>query len=421
MTRTGPVTVVVAPDKFRGSLTATGAAAAIAAGLRDAAAERGVELILRLLPVADGGEGVVEAALGAGYAPRHRTVTGPTGEPVEATFAVDATSGTAVVELAAASGLALVSGGGDSASALGASTCGTGQLIVAALDEGVSRILLGVGGSATTDGGTGLAAVLGARFLDADSAELTPGGAALTGLDRIDVSGLDSRLADVEVVVACDVDNPLTGIRGAARVYAPQKGATVDDVAVLDEGLRRLAAVLRQDVGADVEVLAGAGAAGGVGGGAVALLGARLVPGTDVVLDLVGFDTAVAGADLVVTGEGSLDAQSLAGKAPVGVARRAAAHGVPVLFLAGRVDLDDQSRAVLADLGSVGVLGITDMEPDVSVAVRDAARLLRLLTYRVLVGRLFDLPACGAASNVASSATRAGQPWLTPADDDPDL
>ncbi|MBA2768016.1 MAG: glycerate kinase, partial [Sporichthyaceae bacterium] len=197
---------------------------------------------------------------------------------------------------------------------------------------------------------------------------------------------LDPRLRDTEVVVACDVDNPLTGPEGAAQVYGPQKGATAQDVVALDAGLVRLAAVLRRDLGMDVETQPGAGAAGGVGAGAVAFLGARLTPGIDLLLDLVGFDETLAGADLVLTGEGSLDRQSLSGKAPVGVARRAQARGVPVVMLAGRVDLDDEARSRLRALGVVATHALLDLEPDPVLAQRNAASLLRTLAAHAFTG-----------------------------------
>lgn len=385
------VVVVVAPDKFRGSLTAAQAAEAMAHGLREAAAGRGVRLDLRVRPVADGGEGMVAAALTAGYHPHVRRVTGPSGSPVDATFAVSPDASTAIVELAAASGIRLLDHGGDTATSLTASTYGTGELVAAALDLGVHRVVIGLGGSASTDGGSGMAAALGARFLDRDGEVLPVGGGAVAHLGRVDLSSLDPRLAHVEVVAACDVDNPWTGPAGAATVFGPQKGAGPAEVAALDAGLRRLATVLRRDLGVDPDLLPGAGAAGGAGGGAVAFLGARLVPGIDVVLDLIGFDDALDGAHLVITGEGRLDGQSLAGKAPVGVARRAAARSVPVLFLAGQVDLDDDASAALAALGSVGVAALTDLTPDVAVAHRDAADLLRTLTVRTAIDLLEPL------------------------------
>lgn len=388
-----PLRVLVAPDKFKGSLTAQQAAEAIAAGTRDAAEALGLAVDVRLRPVADGGEGIVAAALAAGYLPHDVTVSGPIGEPVRARLALGGAHGrTAVVELATASGLALLPGGrGDATTALTASSRGTGELVRAALDQGVERIVLGIGGSASTDGGTGMASALGVRFLDREGRDLSPGGRALRDLDRIDTSGRDSRLAGVEVVVAGDVDNPLTGPRGAASVFGPQKGAGVDEVPLLDEALQVLAAVLRRDVGADVETTPGAGAAGGVGAGALALLGARLVPGIDLVLDLVGFDAALQGTGLVVTGEGSFDEQSLAGKAPVGVARRAAAHGVPVVVLAGRLQLDDVARDRLRDIGVVAAHALTDLVADLAVAQGRAAELLRDLAGRTLAPVLTDL------------------------------
>lgn len=391
-----PVTVVVAPDKFRGSLSAGEAAEALADGARDAATAHRVELDLRLLPVADGGEGTVEALLAAGWQGRRHRVTGPNGASVLAAFALSpatATPRTAVVELAAASGLSLLPGGrGDGASARTATTRGTGELVAAALDEGVARVVLGVGGSATTDGGTGLAAALGLRLLDGDDRPLLPGGAALSGLARVDTKRMDPRLAEVEVVVACDVDSPLTGPRGAAQVYGPQKGAAPEDVAALDAGLSRLAQVLRRDLGVDVERVPGAGAAGGAGAGALAFLGARLVPGVDLLLDLVRFDEALPGAALVLTGEGSFDRQSLAGKAPLGVARRARAAGVPVAVLAGRVDLTTDEREGLTALGVVDVRALLELEPDPARAVRDAARLLRRLAARMVAAWMGTIP-----------------------------
>jgi glycerate kinase len=291
-----------------------------------------------------------------------------------------------VVELATASGLAQLPGGRPDPRH--ASTWGTGELVAAALDERVQRIVLGIGGSATTDGGTGLAAALGARFLDAADRPLRPGGVALTNLAVVDLRQLDPRLRDTEILVACDVDNPLTGPRGAARVYGPQKGASPEDVTALDAGLARLAQVLHRDLGIDVDRVAGAGAAGGVGAGALAFLDARLTPGIDLLLDLVGFDEALDGADLVITGEGSFDSQSLSGKAAVGVSRRALAAGVPVLVLAGRVDLDAADRGRLAGLGIEATHALLDLEPDLQRAREQAAPLLRELAGRVMTNRL---------------------------------
>ena len=384
--------VLVAPDSFKGSLDAASAAAAIAGGLRRGGAAAGVGVDVVLRPVSDGGEGTVAMLLAAGWRRREVTVSGPTGRRVVAPLALSPAGGSprcAVVELATASGLDLLPDGHPDP--LRATTYGTGELVSAALDQGVQRIVLGVGGSATTDGGTGLAAALGARFLDSQGHQLPPGGGFLRELTAVDVSGLDRRLTAVEVVVASDVDNPLTGPRGAAHVYAPQKGATAEQVTQLDAGLARLAEVLRRDVGIDVEQVPGAGAAGGVGGAAIALLGARSTPGIDLLLDLVGFDDALVGSDLVVTGEGSVDAQTLAGKAPLGVARRARAAGVPVLLLAGQVDLDSAAREAFDAVGVVGIHALLDLEPDADIARRDAARLLGDLAARVFP-RLTALP-----------------------------
>ena len=372
--------VVVAPDKFKGSLTAVQAARAMADGLRRVWPDSEVLLV----PVADGGEGTVDAAVAAGYQRRTVPVQGPTGEPVLADFALR--GGSAVLELAEASGLRRLPRGRPAP--LTASTYGTGQLLLAALDAGARRVVLGVGGSATTDGGAGMAQALGARLLDADGAELPPGGAALLHLHRIDVAGLDRRLAATSVVIASDVDNPLLGPSGAAAVYGPQKGATPQEVERLDVALARYAAVVQRDLARAVDRTPGAGAAGGTGAGALAFLSARISSGIDLVLDVVGFPEALAGADLVLTGEGSLDAQSLRGKAPVGVARAAAAVGVPVIALVGRRDVtDDELRSV----GIASARSLLELEPDQDRAVRGAGPLLADLAEAVAR----SLPATG--------------------------
>ncbi|MFC5663312.1 glycerate kinase [Kitasatospora misakiensis] len=326
--------VVVAPDKFKGTLEAAEAAARIAAGIRRAAP--GTEV--RELPVADGGEGTLAAALAAGFTRVATKVAGPTGLPVDAALAVRGT--TAVVELAQASGLARLPGG--RTAPLAAGSYGVGQLIGRAVAQGARRIVLGLGGSASTDGGAGMLQALGISLLDAEGAELPPGGAALRRLDRIGLGPSARTLDGVEVVVACDVDNPLLGPRGAAAVYGPQKGASGEDLVVLEEGLTRFADVVAATVGRDVREAPGAGAAGGVGFAALAVLGATMRPGIELLLDLLGFDEAVRGARLVVTGEGCLDAQTLHGKAPAGVAAAAARAGVRAAAVAGRVELSER-------------------------------------------------------------------------------
>jgi glycerate kinase len=370
--------VLVAPDKFKGSLTATEVAAAVARGLT--AGRPDVEV--SCLPVADGGDGTLAAALAAGYEAVPVTASGPTGEPVETAYA--RLGDVAVVEMADVSGLGRLPGGRFAART--ASSRGTGEVVAAALAAGVRRVVLGIGGSATTDGGAGLLQALGAQLLDADGAPVGPGGAGLERLARVDVSGVAAALQGAEVVVACDVDNPLTGPSGAAAVYGPQKGADPDDVAHLDGCLARLADAVAEATGRDLRDEPGAGAAGGVGFAALAVLGAQLRPGIDLLLDLLGFDRLVAGADLVVVGEGSLDEQSLRGKAPVGVARRARAAGVPaVVAVCGRRDLDD---AALREADIDAAHALTDLEPDPERCMAEAEPLLERLAQGIATERL---------------------------------
>ncbi|MFF2349630.1 glycerate kinase [Kitasatospora sp. NPDC058115] len=364
--------VVVAPDKFKGTLEAAEAAARIAAGIRRAAPGADV----RELPVADGGEGTLAAALAAGFTRVPVEVSGPTGLPVDAAFAVR--GDTAVVELAQAAGLARLPGGRPAP--LAAGSAGVGGLIVRALDEGARRIVLGLGGSACTDGGAGLLQALGVSLLDAGGSELPPGGAALRRLARLDPGPSVRVLAGVEVVVACDVDNPLLGPRGAAAVYGPQKGASAEDVAVLEEGLTRFADVVAATVGRDVRDAPGAGAAGGVGFAALALLGATMRPGIELLLDLLDFGAAVRGARLVVTGEGCLDAQTLHGKAPAGVAAAAARAGVPVAAVAGRVEL---SERVWREAGFVAAYALGELGGGPSDAPARAGELAEVAGERL--------------------------------------
>jgi glycerate kinase len=366
-----PVRIVVAPDSFKGSLSAEDAAVAIAEGIARVLPD--AELLLR--PIADGGEGTVAAALRAGYAPLPARVAGPDGRPVDAVVARDAH--TAVVELATAAGLGQLA----EPAPLTAGTFGVGELLRAALDDGARRIVLGIGGSATTDGGAGMLQALGVRLLDDGGVELPPGGGALARLDRVDLSGLDPRIRDVELVVASDVDNPLTGPAGAAAVFGPQKGASPQDVAELDAALTRYAAVLARDLGVDVAALPGAGGAGGTAAGAVAVLGARVVSGAGLICDLVGLDQALEGAALAITGEGAVDEQTLRGKAPAEVARRARRAGVPCLALAGAVRLaPEQVRAA----GLAAAHGLTDLEPDLARCLAEPASILTRLAADVV-------------------------------------
>jgi glycerate 2-kinase len=361
--------VVIAPDKFKGSLSAPEVAMHVARGL--AAAVPGVRT--DQVPVADGGDGTVDAAVAAGYRRAERQVSGPTGEPVTAAFAIS--GDVAVVEAAQACGLSRLPGG--RLQPLTATSYGVGQLIAAAAGAGARHIVLGLGGSATTDGGAGLIAALGGRLVGADGSLVGPGGDALAGLRELDLTGLRD-LSGVDVLLATDVDNPLLGTDGAAAIYGPQKGASPADIAVLEDGLARWADLAEAALGDGFRDLPGAGAAGGLGFAAMAFLGARMRPGIEVVLELVSFAERVAEADLVITGEGSLDAQTLRGKAPVGVARatRAVSAQTPVVAVAGACAL---GPATLAEAGIAGAYALADLEPDLAASMANAGPLLEKL------------------------------------------
>jgi glycerate kinase len=385
--------VVVAADKFKGSLSATDVTAWVAAGL--AAGGFGGEIAA--VPVADGGDGTVDAAVSAGYQRVDLEVTGPVGNVVTASFALAA--GTAVIEAAQACGLTLLPFG--EFAPLTATSRGVGELILAASRMGARQIVLGVGGVATTDGGAGLVQALGARLLDDEGRELPAGGAALSRLAELDLSRLRD-LSGVEFWLASDVDNPLLGPHGAASVYGPQKGASADDVSLLEGALARWASLAEAVLGKAVVGEAvvggagvadrssslpvanepGAGAAGGLGFAALLFLGARMRPGIELLLELASFSDRLDGARLVITGEGSLDAQTLHGKAPVGVARAAAAHQppVPVLAVAGRCTLSPEE---LRAAGISAAYAITDIESDVARCMANAGPLLQRLAERI--------------------------------------
>ncbi|MEU2508597.1 glycerate kinase [Streptomyces sp. NPDC007863] len=359
--------VLVAADKFKGSLTAVQVAERVTAGLRKVVPGLSVEA----LPVADGGDGTVAAAVAAGFDRHEVRVTGPVGDPVTAAFALRGT--TAVVEMAEASGLQLLPAG--TFAPLTATTYGSGELLRAALDAGATTIVFGVGGSATTDGGAGMLAALGAVFLDADGEPVGPGGAALAELASADLTALDPRFAGVEFILASDVDNPLTGPKGAPAVYGPQKGATPEDVETLDAALAHYAQVLEKAIGPKATELAaspGAGGAGGIGYGAL-LLGASFRPGIELMLEVLGFAPALERATLVITGEGSLDEQTLHGKAPAGVAAAARAAGKEVVAVCGRLALPPEA------LGTAGIrraYPLSALEPDPAKSIPNAGPLL---------------------------------------------
>ena len=328
-----PLRIVVAPDKFKGSLSSRSAAEAIGLGLARALPNAKLDLV----PVADGGDGTAETIVHSlGGQMVAREVQGPDRKPVQARYGLVSGAKVAVIELAQASGLALVPAGSNDP--LTASTYGTGQLISAAIDAGAERIILAIGGSATNDAGAGALSALGAAFLDEQGNPLAPGGAALAKLATIDTAALDHKLGSISFEIASDVRNPLCGPSGASAVYGPQKGASPKDVRTLDAALARFADVARAKVGIDVRDVPGAGAAGGVGAGFLALAHAALRPGAQLVLEVLDFEQHLAGANLVITGEGRLDKQTLAGKAPYAVAQAAAAHNIPVVALAGSVE-----------------------------------------------------------------------------------
>ncbi|MCL6702546.1 glycerate kinase [Pseudomonas sp. T1.Ur] len=322
--------IIIAPDSFKDSLSAQGVADAIAQGL----AQVWPDAQLIKCPMADGGEGTVEAVLAACHGQwRENRVRGPLGAPVEARWGWLAQSRTAIIEMAEASGLQLVPPG--QRDACSSSTYGTGELIRAALDEGASRVILAIGGSATNDGGAGAMQALGVALLDDQGQPLAPGGSALDKLARIDLGDLDPRLAGVRFEIAADVDNPLCGPHGASAVFGPQKGASAGQVRQLDRALGHFAEHCARALARDVRDEPGSGAAGGLGFAAKAFLQAQFRTGVEVVAQLTGLADAINGADLVITGEGRFDAQTLRGKTPFGVARIARRHGVPVVVLAG--------------------------------------------------------------------------------------
>ncbi len=344
--------IVIAPNAFKGSMTAGEAAAAMAAGVESVLAV--VDIVK--VPVADGGDGLVEIAIDTLKGERRRMlVTGPCFDLVDAGFCFVPELDFVAVEMALASGLVQVPA--DCRDPARTTSFGTGELILAALDLRAGKIGIGIGGSATNDGGIGVAAALGVRFLDSDGKEVKPIGTSLSDIVHIDISGLDPRIKNTVIEAVCDVDNPLLGEQGAARVYAPQKGATPEQVEILEAGLSNLASVIENDLGTEIRELAGGGAGGGMGAGLHAFLGAKLRPGTEMVLDLVGLDEKMSGADLVLTGEGQIDFQTAFGKAPAGVAALAKKKKIPCVAIAGSVGDN------LGDLHNMGITAVFSICP----------------------------------------------------------
>ena len=368
--------IVIAPQAFKGSISALEAASAMSEGVRRVLSDAETVLV----PVADGGDGTLETLVeSTGGEVRSSEVTGPLGEPVTAEWGALGNGHTAVVEMARTSGLALVPI--EKRDPLVTTTYGLGEAIGQALDAGFRSFIVGIGGSATNDGGAGMAQALGIRLVDSDGRQLPYGGAALARLDRIDMDDLDSRVRESEFSVASDVNNPLTGPEGASAVYGPQKGATPEMVAQLDAALGHLAEVVKRDLGIEIDDVPGAGAAGGLGGGLIAFLNERLRPGVDIVLDAVGLDGHLDGADLVITGEGQLDFQTVYNKAPIGVAWRAKARGIPVVAISGSLG---RGFSDVHEQGIDAVLAITSAPMTLEESTERATELVAAATEQAL-------------------------------------
>lgn len=357
--------IIIAPDSYKESLTAMEVADAIEKGFRQVLPDA----YYHKLPMADGGEGTVQSLVDAtGGRIIYQSVTGPLGDTVEAHYGVTGSGKTAIIEMAAASGLHLVPP--DMRNPLKTTSYGTGELILAALDQGAERIIVGIGGSATNDGGSGMAQALGIRMLDAQGNSIGLGGRALAHLVTIDMADLDPRLASVTLDIACDVNSPLCGESGASCVFGPQKGATPEMVQQLDSYLSDYARIMKQQMNKDVKDIPGAGAAGGLGAAFVGLLNAKLRPGIDIVMDALNFSQLVADADLVITGEGRIDSQTIHGKTPIGVARTAKQFGIPVIGIAGCVSHDCD---VVYEHGIDAVFAVVPGAVSLEVALKEAA------------------------------------------------
>jgi glycerate kinase len=368
--------IVIAPQAFKGSISALDAALAMEAGVKAAVPDAETTIV----PVADGGDGTLETLVEAsGGRVETAKVTGPLGKKVKAEWGAMGDGRTAVIEMARTSGLVLLKP--KDLDARKTTTYGLGEAILAAMDEGFRHFIIGIGGSATNDAGAGMAQALGARLLDASGDDLGRGGATLEKLHRIDVSGIDPRAKESTFEVACDVDNPLCGPQGASAVYGPQKGATPEQVEELDSALLHFSHVARRDLDVEVNHMPGAGAAGGLGGGMVAFLHGSLRPGVDIVLEAVGFLDKLEGADLVLTGEGQMDFQTVFSKAPIGVAKLADDRGIPVIGLSGSLGSDYQK---VHEHGIDAAFAITNAPMTLDHASANAAALITSATEEIM-------------------------------------
>lgn len=376
--------VVIAPDAFKGSISAKSVADAIASGLLKA--DPLLEVVK--IPMADGGEGTVEALTDAtGGRIIRLAVKDPLMREINASYGILGDGVTAVIEMAKASGLPLLSE--DERNPLITSSYGTGQLIVDALNRGCTDIIIGLGGSATNDAGQGMLRALGVKFLDIEGQEIAHGGASLYGLTSLDLSNLDARIATCNIVAACDVNNPLVGKTGASEIFARQKGATEAMVLTLEKSLKHFGQVVHKTLHVDVNHLEGAGAAGGMGAAVTAFLGARLEKGIDIVLEKTGIEAIIKGADLVITGEGFMDQQTLYGKTPMGVARVASRYDVPVIGIAGGLGQDIEC---LYDHGFNAFFAIVDKPMCLEASMRHSETLVANLAERLMRTLMIDLP-----------------------------
>jgi len=377
------VKIVIAPDSFKGNLTALQVSQAIEIGIKHVVSDAVTDIV----PMADGGDGTTQAlvdAVGGKMIPAE--VTDPLGGRVMAYWGLLSDKATGVIEMATASGLDLVPL--EKRNPLVTTTYGTGELILSALEKGCRKLIVGIGGSATNDGGAGMAQALGAKLLNAKGAQLAFGGAALADLDHIDIANVDPRLADCDIRIASDVTNPLCGLQGASAVYGPQKGATKEMVKRLDAALAHYADIIERDLGIDIRDVPGAGAAGGLGAGLITFLGAKLLPGIEIVIQATGLVEHLKDANLVFTGEGRIDSQTACGKVPVGVARKAKTFGLPVIAIAGAIG--DGYQAVY-EQGIDAVFGIAPGPIGLDQSLAEAEKLIADVAERAI--RLFM---CGA-------------------------